>query len=131
MESQVIYVLHLAIICIYIPFFIISFCYFQIVRELYFKNKVGPQNIAAQEEALEKRKLVKLSLSITATFVVCFFPVTVALILESFDPKDIGKKYVRYTSVVYFLEAFINPLLYAYQSTNVRQAFKAMLRLNH
>ncbi|XP_031553678.1 neuromedin-K receptor-like [Actinia tenebrosa] len=124
-----IYILHVSFFFVAVPFITISFCYFKIVHEVYFKNKVGPKNLAAQQETLNKRKLVKLSLSITITFVICFFPVTIAVILKSIDPRHANRSLVKYTSVLYFLESLCNPFLYAYQSTNFRQAFKAILKL--
>lgn len=123
-----IYILNIVLFFVVIPFFVITFCYFQIVRELYFKNKVGPLNISAQEQTLIKRKLVKLSLSITITFVVCFFPVAIAVVLSTIDAQTLYKKVLRYASALYFFEALCNPFLYAYQSTNFRQAFKSLLK---
>jgi hypothetical protein len=125
------FLIAMAIFLFFIPFFIITFCYFQIVRELYFKTKVGPQNIAAQEEARSKRKLVKLSLSITIAFVVCFFPMFITLILSAYDKETFPVKAYQVASIFYFLGSAINPLLYAFQSTNFRQVFKEMLLCRH
>lgn len=129
-KYQKIYVIILLFSVVFIPFIVISFCYFEIVRELYFKNKVRPQNIEVQGDILQKRKLIKLSLSITSAFVLCFFPMGIAVILSVtlYQKNKFGPKYYKFTSVIYFIEAALNPLLYAFQSTNFRRAFKEILK---
>ena len=65
-EYQKIYLTILLFLVVFFPFIIISFCYFQIVREMYFKNKVAPQNVPSADDVHTKRKLVKFFLSITS-----------------------------------------------------------------
>lgn len=112
---------------VFIPFFTTSFCYFQIVRELYFKKKVEPGNVQSADDARDKRKLVKLSLSITLAFGVFMCPVFIALILKSIDGNTF-EQYFKITAVVFFSEAAVNPIIYTFQSTNFRQAFKEILK---
>lgn len=116
------------LILIFVPFLIISFCYFQIVRELYFKNKVEPQNVAVQEDARSKRKLVKVSLTVTLAYVICFFPTAITLCLKAYDRKKYGSRAFQTATLMYFLESALNPLFYACQSTNFRQAFKDIIK---
>ncbi|XP_031565296.1 somatostatin receptor type 5-like [Actinia tenebrosa] len=116
------------LILIFVPFLIISFCYFQIVRELYFKSKVEPQNVAAQEDARTKRKLVKVSLTVTLAYVICFFPTAITLCLGAYDRAKYGSRGFQMASLMYFLESALNPLFYACQSTNFRQAFKEVMK---
>lgn len=113
---------------VFIPFCIISFCYFQIVRELYFKKKVGPQNLAAQEETRNKRKLVQVSITVTVVFMVCYFPLASTLFLSVHDVHGFDMSIYQKTSTVYFMESIFNPILYIFQSTNFRNAFKEILR---
>ena len=131
-DDLVLYSFHLVTIVIVIPFIVISFCYFEIVRELYFKTKVVPQNATtAAEDTHAKRKLVKLSLSITLALLVCFFPMGVSLCLKAYDKEKYERKYIKdFSSLLYVLEMVLNPFLYAFQSTNFRQAFKKILKLN-
>ncbi|XP_031560590.1 somatostatin receptor type 5-like [Actinia tenebrosa] len=125
-ESYVIIVMLTVVI---VPFFVISFCYLQIVRELYLKPKqVGPQNVEIAEDQLVKRKLVKISLFVSLAYVICFFPMAITLFLNAYDEGKFGSKHYRNASILYFLESAVNPLLYSFQSSNFRQAFKELLR---
>lgn len=124
----VIYEIFMLAIIVFIPFFITSFCYFQIICELYIKKKVEPQNVqAAAEDSRAKRKLVKLSLSITLVFGLFMFPLFIALILKSID-RNRFNQYFQIAAVFFFSEAAVNPLIYTFQSTNFRQAFKEILK---
>ncbi|XP_031549127.1 somatostatin receptor type 5-like [Actinia tenebrosa] len=128
-KGFIIYELIFLAVIVFVPFFITSFCYFQIVRELYFKNKVRPQNVpsAAEEDARDKRKLVKLSLSIISVFGLFMFPLFITLILKSID-DDTFKRYFQIAAAFFFVEAAVNPFIYTFQSTNFRQAFKEILK---
>jgi len=123
-----IYVISVQVIFVFLPFIVITFCYFQIIRNIYSKNSVGPQNVQARQEALERMKLVKLSLSITISFAVCFLPMCITLFFRAIDENKYDKKYYGTASILYFLESALNPMLYALQSTNFRQAFKEMFK---
>lgn len=117
------------LILIFVPFLIISFCYFEIVRELYFKNsRVQPQNVAVEEDARSKKKLVKVSLTVTLAYVICFFPTAITLCLGTYDRVKYGSRGFQIASLMYFLESALNPLFYACQSTNFRQAFKDIMK---
>ncbi|XP_031574909.1 somatostatin receptor type 5-like [Actinia tenebrosa] len=126
-KYQKIYVSILMSLAVFIPFIVIIFCYFRIIRELYFKNKVEPQNVAAEEDARAKRKLVKFSLSLTSAFILCFFPLTITVILDKLYGGFATKIY-NYTGFIFVLQSVLNPFLYTFQSTNFRQAFKEMLK---
>lgn len=125
-ESYVIIVMSTVVI---VPFFVISFCYFEIVRDLYLKPKqVGPQNVEIAEDQLVKRKLVKLSLYVSLAYIICFFPMAITLFLNAYDGNRFDSKLYQNASVLYFLESSLNPLIYSFQSSNFRQAFKELLR---
>lgn len=116
----------LAVMMVFLPFAIISFCYGQILRELYFKNKVEPaQNgIALQQETREKRKLFKLSLTITGVFVLFSFPLAIC---TGFSGNTGINSCTNLARIVFFSQAGFNPLIYSFQSSNFRQAFKEIL----
>ncbi|XP_031571630.1 QRFP-like peptide receptor [Actinia tenebrosa] len=114
------YRIFLAVIIVLLPFLIISFCYGQILHDLYFKNKVGPQNIALQQETREKRKLFKISMTVTGVFALFLFPYAIFNGLRD----DTGNLWSRVARLVFFSQSGFNPLIYSFQSTNFRQAFK-------
>lgn len=124
-----IYIIIVMLTVVIVPFFVISFCYIQIVRDLYMKpRQVGPQNVEMAEDQLVKRKLVKLSLYVTLAYVICFFPMAITLILNAYDDKRFSSKLYKNASILYFLESSVNPLIYSFQSSNFRQAFKELLK---
>ncbi|XP_020908440.1 somatostatin receptor type 5-like [Exaiptasia diaphana] len=128
-QDQAIFVVVVQIIFVFLPFIITTFCYFQIVRDIYFQNTVRPQNIPARRDAVSRRKLLRLSLSITVAFALCFIPLSITLVMAAFrDESRFGRRYYKYASFLYFGQSALNPLLYAWQSTNFRQAFKELLR---
>jgi hypothetical protein len=126
-KAHKVYKVFLTVIVVFIPFFVICFCYSQILRELYFKNKTGPQNVVAQEEASEKCKLFKLSVTVTFVFVIFLFPLAINIGMKFFDNREYSY-YSKFALMAFFLHSGINPLVYAFRSTNFRQAFKEILR---
>ncbi|KAL9989373.1 hypothetical protein ACROYT_G003915 [Oculina patagonica] len=65
-------------------FLVVCFCYFNIIRGLYFTKKICAENLtsSSQEETQAKRKIVKLSITITVIFMACFFPYVVATVID-------------------------------------------------
>lgn len=119
------------IIIILIPLITIVFCYFEIIRELYFKNSVSPQNVAVSEEVKNKRKLIKVAIYVTASFLMCYLPPSIITFITASSHTGINtnSQMAGFAWVLYFLEAVFNPLIYSFQSSNFREAFKEILRL--
>lgn len=123
--SSTIYWSFLATVVI-VSFLVVCFCYFNIIRGLYFTKKICAENLtcSSQEETQAKRKIVKLSITITVIFMACFFPYVIATVL------DVSTKAVFY-KIAFFLvycSCCVNPICYALQSTNYRTAFKETIR---
>lgn len=109
-------------LAVFVPFCIICFCYSGIIRELYFKGStVSPPAVSVQQINREKRQLFKVSILVTTAFVVCYLPMAVTLFMWA------GSKYYKYASILYFIEAAFNPIVYASQSSNFQRAFKELL----
>lgn len=120
------------ILTILIPIATISFCYVEIIRNLYFKNATAPQNVAVAEETQNKRKLIKVAFYVTFAFLVCYLPVLIIVFV-----KDNGYSTIKANSLgmnlalgLLYLEPALNPIIYAYQSTNFREAFKEILKMS-
>ena len=110
------------IVCIGFPLLIILFCYFSIIRALYFECKVVPMNIPLEVDAKEKKKVIKLSIVVTSVFMLSFIPFSVVRELEIWRPVP---HVVKVFSLVFvLLSSILNPFIYAFQSTNYRKAFK-------
>ncbi|EDO30180.1 predicted protein [Nematostella vectensis] len=111
---------------IFIPCLVMLFCYGCIVKELYFKNSVAPQNISAAEEAAMRQKLFKRSACVTVVFVSCFLPVAIIHTLRLYIGVKTDIRNIAFA--IYFLDAAINPLIYSCQSSNFRQAFIEIIK---
>lgn len=107
------------------PFIVISYCYVQIAREFCKSNNVSPQNIIAAHETSQKRKLVKIALLVTVVYMLCFFPAIITYILTR---RGLPSSYFKAAMGLYFMGPVFNPLLYSFQSSNFRQAFKEILK---
>lgn len=110
------------IVIIGIPLIIIIYCYCHIIRTLYFQHQIVPMNIPREVDAREKKKVVKLSIVVTSVFTFSFIPFAVVRELEIRGPVPNVVSVFALCSVL--LSSVLNPFIYAYQSTNYRQAFK-------
>lgn len=103
-------------------------CYFSIIKGLYFTNTICSSNAnagAGENDAIVKRKIVKMLLIVTVVFVLCFFPYAIA------TATDIAAQSSAFYKISYFLvycSSSLNPITYALGSTNYRTAFKEVLK---
>lgn len=100
--------------------------YFSIIKGLYFTNTIcsSDTNAGGENDAIFKRKIVKMLLIVTVVFVLCFFPYSIA------TATDISQSSAFY-KISYFLvycSSSLNPITYALGSTNYRTAFKEVLQ---
>lgn len=103
-----------------ISLLIICFCYFRIVRAIYLEN-VLPQNDNSSEQDLkDKRKIIKLLLTVTFSFFVCCVPFIVV------SAVNISTKSVLYklSYLLVYSSCSVNPVVYAFQSANYRAGLK-------
>ncbi|KAK3742895.1 hypothetical protein QZH41_018927 [Actinostola sp. cb2023] len=131
--SSVMYWGILALI-VFTSFIIILFCYFNIIKGLYFTKTIcsrgsagsssSAQSGGKDSDSAEKRKIVKLLISVTVVFFVCFIPFCVVSVII----KD--ARYAIVYKLSYFLvycSSSINPIIYAFHSSNYREAFDSIL----
>ena len=113
-----------------VPFFVLTFCYFQIIRGLFIKNTICSQKNTANDRRAKKR-LAKLLLSVTLVFYVCYIPYAIFLSYVAVERFENLVKHQETLSVV--LRAFellvtcsscLNPIIYAFQSSNYREGFR-------
>lgn len=115
-------ILAVIVITAFITMFV---CYFSIIKGLYFTNTICSSNANAggENDAMVKRKIVKMLLIVTIAFGFCFFPYSIA------TATDIAPTSAFY-KISYFLvycSCILNPITYALGSTNYRTAFKEVL----
>ena len=106
-------------------------CYFEIIRGLYFTQTIFSESTVTETERQAKKQLARLVIWLTVIFAVCSLPFTIYFIfLVSADIKTVQDHYEtlfvlhRISRFLLFANSFFNPLLYALQSSNYREAFK-------
>ncbi|XP_028513117.1 QRFP-like peptide receptor [Exaiptasia diaphana] len=119
-----------------LPFMVLGFCYLQIIRGIFFQKTIIGQ-AQGEEDTKSKKKLAKLLISVTLAFYTCYLPYGTFISFIALSNKtDVIKHqdtYIICLKVVEFLvtcSSFLNPILYAFQSTNYRQGFMAIFRLS-
>ena len=126
-----IYVVSHSLVIIVVPSIISSFCYISIFTSL--KCCSGEQ---PPDETIKKntRKLLTLLVTLAAAFCVLCLPFAVFfLYVSSRDQNQINHRYSslflvhRVVRLLIFSNSFVNPLLYAAQSTNYRDVLRKTL----
>lgn len=110
-----------------IAFFVVCFCYFNIITGLYFTKKICGETstLSSQAEEIQaKRKIAKLSITITIIFIACFFPYATATVLDA----SLRSSFYRISFFLVYCSCCVNPMCYALQSSNYRIAFKETIR---
>lgn len=132
--SKKTYIRTFCVLCMITPAFVILFCYFSIFYGIHFKKSICREIPGDVAEAKAKKRLLKLLVSLAVAFVVCCSPFAVfflyvSLISQSTLCRDYDTLHLVHRSVRFLLilNSFINPLLYAAQSSNYRKAFKSLI----
>ena len=126
-EAKLMDITFVAIFLFIIPFIVISFCYGNTVRTVYNWSTVTPEsNIPDKDKLPQRKQLLKMSLTVTAVFVACAGTAGITFVLRYFGL--VSKAVSGFGSFLLFLSSVINPLLYAFHSSNYCCAFKALLK---
>ncbi|KAJ7372241.1 hypothetical protein OS493_019685 [Desmophyllum pertusum] len=119
------------------PTFVILFCYFAIFYGIRFKRNICRENPGEVAKEQSKKRLLKLLVSLAVAFVVCCSPFAAFFIYIGFiSQSTLNQRYntlhLAHRSVRFLLilNSFINPLLYAAQSSNYRQGLRRICRLS-
>lgn len=121
-HSQKIFWTYAIVSAIALPVGVIFYCYFRIIRTLYFGSRIVPMNIPLEVDAREKKKVIKLSIIVTSVLILSFTPFAIVRELEIRGPVPNVVSVFSLSFVL--LSSVLNPFIYAFQSTNYRQAFK-------
>ena len=130
-ESTVkIYIITHCVLLIVLPSILISFCYLSILKVLKWDLS---DPVIDEADKSNMRRLLKLLVSLAVAFCIlclpfaCFFFYVAALEKTQIEP-DFASLFLahRIVRVLIFFNSFINPLLYAAQSTNYRKALRGL-----
>ncbi|XP_068707235.1 neuropeptide FF receptor 2-like [Montipora foliosa] len=128
--SSKVYVFALHAMVVYIPSVVFLYCYGSLIKGLYFDNTICASSGDRQEDrASEKKKLVITFMLATAGFLVGYGPsVTFKTLVVIGATQEIYSSVlspvIRFT---FFCSLCLNPVLYAFRSTNFRQGFKRII----
>jgi len=117
---------------ILLPFLVITFCYFQILRGMFLTHTIcaGPANGHS-----EKRKLAILIIAVTVAFYIFFLPFGIFMLhiafanyTEGHEEGDLEMTVVKTLTFLVVTSSSLNPVLYAFQSENYRRGFQNLFR---
>ena len=110
---------------------LLLFCYFEIVRGLYFTKTICSESTTTEAERQEKKQMARLLIWLTLVFALCSLPFAVFfMFLVYADTNTIQNNYDtfyilhRMSRFLLFSNSFCNPILYALQSSNYRNGLK-------
>ena len=111
----------------YIPTVVFLFCYGSLIKGLYFSGTILAEN--TNEDNSEKRKLLVTFILATSGFLIGYGPITVldAVCLEMEISDGLSLKLFYIFGLVFDLILCLNPVLYAFRSSNFKEGFKRVL----
>ena len=128
--NRVYSVIIIPIILAYIPMIVFLYCYGSLIEGLYFSHTICTEN-TNEDRNSEKKKLVITFILATAGFVIGYGPTCIfhtVTMLGGEEQK--GFKFSTESAVVhliFFCSLCLNPILYAFRSTNFREGFKSII----
>ena len=113
---------------------VIGYSYFEIFRGLFITNTICPESTTTEEERKSKKKLAKLLVLVTVLFYICYLPFFIFMICKASGEKPSAEKrnydLIIFQSLAFlaFSNSCLNPIVYAFQSSNYRTGFKRIFR---
>ena len=111
----------------YIPTVVFLFCYGSLIKGLYFSGTILAEN--TNEDNSEKRKLIVTFILATSGFLIGYGPITVLqsvhLMMKLND--QLFRKLSYIFALVFDLILCLNPVLYAFRSSNFKEGLKRVL----
>lgn len=105
-----------------ISLFIMTFCYFQIVKALYFEN-ILPHNCSSTEQDIkDKQKIITILITVTVLFFVFFFPFIIVSAINISTESTLYK----FSYFLVYTSCFVNPVVYVFQSAKYRAGLKEL-----
>jgi len=121
------YFIFLLICLFFIPLFVIYFCYFSIIFEL---NKQARRSLAKSarnnHDFLSKRKVICTLVTLSVIFTISFGIFAFERFLTQLELLPPNSVFSAVSFLFVYLPSATNPLIYVFQSSNYRRAFKEM-----
>lgn len=115
----------------FVPFLILAYCYFQIIRGLFFKNTVCSRAPSGVGDRQTKKRLAKLLISVTVAFYVCYMPYGGFILYIALQDRnklisdqETLSVLLRVFELLVTSSSCLNPILYAFRSSNYCEGFK-------
>ena len=125
-----VYIISHCLVLIVTPSILISFCYLSVLKELKW-DLADP--VIDDADKNNMKKLLKLLVSLAVAFCLLCLPFAgFFLYVAALSPKKVEKRFAslflthRIVRVLIFFNSFVNPLLYAAQSSNYRKALQRL-----
>lgn len=125
------YIITHCLIMIVLPSFLISFCYLSVLKVLKW-DLADP--VIDEADKSNRKRLLKLLVSLAVAFCLLCLPFAgFFLYVTAIGAEEVQQNFVslflahRIVRILIFFNSFVNPLLYAAQSTNYRKAFQRLL----
>ncbi|XP_076055529.1 allatostatin-A receptor-like [Oratosquilla oratoria] len=112
----------------FVPLTVIVVLYLLILNRLWYG--VVPGGNRSAENVRGKKRVTRMVVIVVVTFIVCWFPIQIVLLLKSLDlykmstPKIILQIAAQ---VLAYINSCVNPILYAFLSDPFRKAFRKVI----
>ena len=113
----------------YLPLAVFVYCYGSLIKGLYFTNTICSAD-TEEDRSSEKKKLVVTFILATAGFVIGYGTTTVFNTIVILGGGEQMASYTDISSVLLFVflcSLCLNPMLYAFRSTNFQEGFKRII----
>ena len=126
-----VYFIIIPIVLAYIPMIVFLYCYGSLIKGLYFSHTICTEN-TNEDRNSEKKKLVITFILATAGFVIGYGPTCIfhTVTILGGEKQTAGFKFSNQLAVVesiFFCSLCLNPILYAFRSTNFKEGFKRII----
>ena len=115
----------------FVPFLILAYCYFQIIRGLFFKNTICSRAPSGSGDHQTKKRLAKLLIGVTAAFYICYMPYGAFILYIALQDRnklvsdqETLSVLLRVFELLVTSSSCLNPILYAFRSSNYWEGFK-------
>lgn len=124
---------------VFFPMIAISFCYALIINALHFNKTTSAQTFDLRD-LQSKKKVVKLLIAVSLMFYTCFLPFGLYMMIVAsnnyVDRLSSTEKVMFWNGFeavkcLMYASSSLNPVLYAFQSSNYRNGFKMSLPCLH